>query len=226
MDVNLNDKDKEELIRRVKDRKIKRLVHFTSINNLTSIFNHGLLPIATLSERQIGYYYNDQYRIDNCLDASCLSISRPNYGLLTRCKKNCKPGIDLVILVIKREILWRKDCAFCTENAASNNVNKVPLSERKGTQAFDQLFRKYEGKPLRRQLRLKRAETTHPQAEVLVFGEIETRFIRGVIFECDTIKSRYIHLIPKDVSIHVRKDYFEPRRDYAHWKKNGGYYGE
>lgn len=226
MTTNSKDREKEKLKQRVIDRKIKRLVHFTSVNNLTSIFNHGLLPISTLSERGIGYYYNDQYRIDNCLDASCLSISRPNYGLLTSCKINCKPGIDWVILVVKKEVLWRKDCAFCTENAASNKVRKVPVSERKGPKAFDQLFHEYEGKPLRRELRLKRAETTHPQAEVLVFDTIEPLLIKGVIFEYESIKNRYIHIIPNNVSIHVRKDYFEPRGDYAHWKNNGGYYGE
>jgi ssDNA thymidine ADP-ribosyltransferase, DarT len=212
----------EDIKQKVKERGIKRLVHITSTNNLENIFKHGLLPRTTLSEKGIMYYYFDKKRLDNCLDALCLSIQRPNYGYLTTCILNSKPGIDWVILVIRREILWKKDCAFCIENAASNNVKRTPVYLRKGINGFNKLFEDFPSRFTRKQLGLKRFETTHPQAEVLVFDRIPSQYIRGVIFENEFTKNKNLHLIPENVKIYVRKDFFEPRRDNDYWKKVKG----
>lgn len=212
----------DEIKREVKERRIKRLVHFTSTNNLENIFRYGLLPRTTLDEKGIMYYYFDDKRMDNCLNALCLSIQRPNYGYLTTCKLNSKPGIDWVILVIRRGVLWKKNCAFCIENAASTNVNSTHISNRKGIAAFNKLYEDYPTRLTRKQLGLRKFETTHPQAEVLVFGRIPAQYISGVIFESEYIKDRNIHLIPKGVKVFVRKDYFEPRRDNEYWKQVKG----
>lgn len=65
----------------VVERKIKYLVHFTRIENLSSIMSYGLIPVASLSERRIDYVNNDLYRIDGFENATCLSIQFPNYKM-------------------------------------------------------------------------------------------------------------------------------------------------
>lgn len=132
----------------VKNRGIKYLVHFTRAENLVSIFNNGLVPVNTLDEREMDYYYNDQHRLDNCCDANCLSIQFPNYKMFYKYRYE-NSGTDWVVLGIKNTVLWEKDCAFCVENAASSNVTSIPLQRRKGVNAFNKLYNDYPGKPSR-----------------------------------------------------------------------------
>lgn len=202
----------------VTERRIKRLVHFTSVDNLESIFKHGLLSVKSLDERKEVYYYNDEERIDNCLDAICLSIQRPNYSTFWRYRLNY-PSADWVVLGIKKRVLWKKDCAFCVENAAHNNVRFIPIEDRKGLIAFNRLFEEYPGKPLRKELNIGSALPTHPQAEVLVFDRIEQSEIFGIAFENNYKMNKYKHLVPEGVSCQVQKWLFEPRKDYVHWQR-------
>ena len=65
----------------VNERGIKYLAHFTQIENLSSILDNGLIPVAPLSKTGIDYVNNDLYRIDDCEDANCLSIQFPNYKM-------------------------------------------------------------------------------------------------------------------------------------------------
>ncbi len=53
------------------------------------------------------------------------------------------------------------------------------LDGRRGTQAMLKLFNDIEGKPTRSELNLSPAFTTDPQAEVLVLGNIEHKYILG-----------------------------------------------
>jgi hypothetical protein len=67
----------------VAERQIEYLVHFTRIENVTSILQYGLLPRDQLEKilgplsRQV--IVNDHQRFDEHQNASCLTISFPNY---------------------------------------------------------------------------------------------------------------------------------------------------
>jgi hypothetical protein len=202
----------------VLSRGIRRLVHFTYADNLESIFQNGILPINMLVERDLDYYYNDELRMDGQTNASCLSIHRPNYSMFWKYRSEY-PGSDWVVLGIKKEVLWEKDCAFCVENAASNNVRYIPTYQRKGVDAFKRLFEEYPEKPRRNELGLSDYFTTHPQAEVLIFDKIEPSYIFGVAFENHSTMNKYQELIPNGKKVEVQKWLYGPRQDYAHWRK-------
>lgn len=201
----------------VVQRGIKYLVHFTRVENLVSIFENGLVPVQTLRKRGMDFVYNDEYRFDNCENANCLSIQFPNYKMFYS-YRNQFSEVDWVVLGIKREVLWVKDCAFCIENAASNTVTSIPLSLRKGVQAFNSLYEDYPGKPSRSTLGIASEMPTHPQAEVLVFDIIEPEYIWGVAFESSSELEKYKTLIPSDVKLQVVPKLFSYRIDYEYWR--------
>ncbi|WP_085992160.1 DarT ssDNA thymidine ADP-ribosyltransferase family protein [Oceanobacillus senegalensis] len=201
----------------VKDRDITTLVHFTRIENLSSIFSNGLLPIDSLSQRRLNYINNDEYRLDNCLDANCVSIQFPNYQMFYKYRDK-NQDIDWVVLGIKKKILWEKDCAFCVENAASGKVVSMPLDQRKGVDALKRLYYEYPGKPTRNELNLKSSIPTHPQAEVLVFDKIEPELIWGVAFVSEEKLNQYSYLVPSTVRPSVEPWLYSYRHDFEHWR--------
>lgn len=201
----------------VNQREIKYLVHFTRVENIVSIFKNGLTPVVTLCQNGINFSYNDEYRLDNCKDANCLSIQFPNYRMFFRYRKQ-NLNVDWVVLGIRKDILWERDCAFCVENAASNNVRATLLSNRKGVRAFNRLYDEYPGKPTRVQLGLIPALPTHPQAEVLVFDVIKPEDIIGVAFESEDQKNKYASLIPSNIKSKVIERLFSARDDFEYWR--------
>lgn len=201
----------------VDQRGIKYLVHFTRIENLVGIFNNGLVPVDTLSQSGMNFSNNDDSRWDNCENANCLSIQFPNYRMFFRYRQQ-NPGVDWVVLGIKKEVLWEKDCAFCVENAASNNVTSIPLKKRKGVEAFNRLYNEYPGKPSRIDLGINPVLPTHPEAEVLVFDIIEPEYIWGVAFESLYHKNKYASLIPSNINSQVVERLYRYRKDYDYWR--------
>ncbi|RJS63081.1 DarT ssDNA thymidine ADP-ribosyltransferase family protein [Priestia filamentosa] len=201
----------------VNEREVPYLLHFTQAINLSSILQHGILPINSLISKQMNYNWNDFYRLDGFPNASCFSIGIPNYKMFYK-YRNENPQLDWVVLGIKKDVLWEKDCAFCIENAASNAVTQTSLELRKGVQAFKKLYDEFPNKPSRETLELHPAIPTHPQAEVLVFGDIEPSYIFGVGFENDAVLNKYQQFIPNGVRPQVQKWLYEPRHDYEHWR--------
>lgn len=201
----------------IEQRGIKYLVHFTRIENVVSIFNNGLVPVDTLRQSSTIFSHNDDYRWDNCEDANCLSIMFPNYKMFYS-YRNQNPNVDWVVLGINKNVLWEKNCAFCIENAASNNVTSTSLEERKGVEAFNRLYQEYPGKPSREDLGISSYLPTHPQAEVQVFDVIEPKYIWGVAFENISQKNKYETLLPSNLKLQVVPDLFSYRNDYEYWR--------
>lgn len=195
---------------------IRFLLHFTQASNLSSIFQHGILPINELQSKKMIYNWNDNYRMDGCHNASCFSIEVPNYKMFYKYRRE-NPQLDWVVLGIKKDILWEKDCAFCTENAASNSITQTSIESRKGVQAFKRLYDEFPNKPTRQILNLNPVVPTNPQAEVLVFGNIEPSYIFSVCFESSFLSDKYKQYIPDNVNIEVQKWLYEPRHDYVYW---------
>ncbi|WP_419893151.1 DarT ssDNA thymidine ADP-ribosyltransferase family protein [Oceanobacillus kimchii] len=199
------------------ERGVTNLVHFTRIENLSSILSNGLIPVASLSERSMNYLNNDEYRWDNCTDANCLSIQFPNYQMFYK-YRNQNQGTDWVILGIKKKVLWETDCVFCVENAASGRMTASPMDERRGVGALKRLYDDYPGKPTRNEMGIRDDFTTHPQAEVLVFDVIEPEWIWGVAFESHEKLNQYSSLLPSTVKPSVQTWLYRYRDDYEHWR--------
>jgi hypothetical protein len=196
---------------------IKYLIHFTQAKNLENIFRHGLLSVDELVKKEISYEYNDAHRFDNCKDAICLSIQFPNYRMFYKYRDQNR-DIDWVVLGLKKSVLWKKPCAFCTENAASSNISATKVQERMGVNTLRQLYDEYPNKPSRKSLGIANAFPTNPQAEVLVFDKIEVDYIRGVAFESPFTKKKYNHLIPSNVKAKVISRFYKYRCDYEYWR--------
>lgn len=203
----------------IETRKIERLAHFTQIENLPSIIENGLLGRQTLEKRKISYHFNDHLRLDNLPDAICCSISFPNYKLFYSLRQ-VSPNIDWAVICIKPDVLWLKNCLFCTMNAAHHDISNTPIKNRSGEKALENLFSDYDEYPKRTQTLIPDSFTTHPQAEVLVLDNIEQSFFIEILFN-DNIDIDKINTLiaPYETKygFEINKKLFGPRQDYPHW---------
>lgn len=201
----------------VNEYGVRFLLHFTQASNLSSILQHGILPITDLDSRNMGYGRNDAHRFDGCHNASCFSIEMPNYRMFYKYRIE-NPQLDWVVLGIKKDVLWEKDCAFCVENAASNSITQTSIESRKGVKAFRRLYDEFPNKPIRKSLNLHPVYPTNPQAEVLIFGNVEPSYIFSVCFEDAFSRDKYRQFVPNTVNVEVQKWLYEPRHDYENWR--------
>ena len=211
-----------EIERIVNEKNIRWLVHFTRIENLRSILENGLLPRDNFEGLNLQPLTNDNLRLDGFLGATSLSIESPNYRMFWKCRCDAKeqhsiPHENWVVLGIKPNILWEKDCAFCSTNAASNAIVQVALEERKGAEALKRLFSEVDGKPSREEMRINNRCPTDPQAEILVFDKIEPDFIFGAVFKNNESIERFREKFPQK-KFKVFSSLFFPREDYNYWQ--------
>jgi hypothetical protein len=167
-------------------REIPFLVHFTRLNNLASILRHGLLPVSDQGGLVHAPVINDQLRLDGHLDGTPLSIAFPNYLMFNRYK--LLPDTEWVVLGIDASVLWTKDCAFCQRNAATGMMAQQPLDTLRTLAAFQGMYEEIEDLNSRQEQRLRAYDPTDPQAEVLVFDQIEPNLILGVAFTTQAIR--------------------------------------
>lgn len=172
-----------------KAREIPFLAHFTRTLNLPSIFQHGLVPRASLDDLQLEAQTNDEYRLDGQLGANCLSVAFPNALMLWKLRQE-NPGTNWVVLILSPSILWEMPCAFCPHNAAANEVTCQPIGRFQTAEALNAMF-----DPLpninREGQKLKNYDPTDVQAEVLAFGTILPAKIMGGIFQRTPSKEQY-----------------------------------
>lgn len=206
----------------VKERGIAALIHFTRIDNLPSIMQHGLRVPSACANEKLKVTVNDVYRYDGA-DAVCTTITVPNYRMFYPLRTNAPAGTNWVVLAINPAILWETDCAFCVTNAASASVTAIPLANRKGVGALKQMFEDYPGKA-RSELNIPDNFTTNPQAEVLLLEGAPLKYIFGLVFNTANLateyKAKYEGKPPSHTHIKTYHlpNYFQPRKDYAHWK--------
>ena len=210
----------EEIRQFCKQRNISSLVHFTRVSNLNSILSMGLRSRQDLAmQAVVDVTINDSFRHDHFYDAICLSISFPNYKMFYRCSKSNRS--EWVVLELDASILWRLDCAFCADNAASKAVQAVPLKQRRQAAALRELFADYYGVS-RSKPGVPDHYTTNPQAEVLVFEPIPTRYIKAVHFSDGAAikpwKKGYDEAFW--CKFIVNQQYFRARSDYEFWPSN------
>lgn len=197
----------------VEKRNIKYLLHFTKLCNIESIIKHGLITrdkvLAYCNSKSI----NDEYRFDQT-NGICLSISFPNYKMFYSCRDRSKDE-EWIVLGIRPNILWEKNCAFYYKNAASKIFRFSSLNERMTYQSFVEMFGEHEKS--RKELEIPENFTTNPQAEIIVLEDIPKNYIFAYatqnIYSQKILKEKY-----PDEKFHIKSEFFSYRRDYAHWR--------
>lgn len=205
-------KEKRKIKSFLCERNIKNLYHFTDIYNLDNILLNGIIAREFLNNQFIAYEYNDKMRLEKKLDYNCISIGFPNYKMFYKCRSN-KPQASWCVIELDSKILYEKECLFCIENAASTNETRRNKNDKTGV---DGLRRLYYDDFLREQLDITIDMPTNPQAEVLVYKEIETKYIKKIYFNnYDDNYNKYKNRITAEVN----EKYFKYRSDYAYWQK-------
>lgn len=205
---------KEHLIRQerrmiLKNKEIKRIVHFTKVDNLENILEYGVLSKETLELLGISYLPSDMYRLDGKLNGISTSISYPNYKMFYR-KRMDDPNVDWAVITIKPKLIIDKlDTEFYSANAASGiySLSDAPISN-------DDLLKLFDKK--NRDLSIPESYTTNPQAEVLVNNCITNNYFLTVETNGNIPKvkslTRDAHIDYNDSSL-----LFAPRKDYKRW---------
>lgn len=206
------------------ERGIDTLYHFTPIERLRSILHRGLLSRRFLETlpKKIRPSFPDQDRNDGYKDASCLSISFPNYRMFFS-----KTGRDnqhqWVVLLLDPRILWEKDCAFCHQNSRFEPVKNVPLEYRKRLVSLERMFQDWDSHATGLRYHHQQIPDnypTHPEAEVLVFDIIPAEDISEIHFYNDAALQKWSKDNPGTYSqkFYANQEYFESRSDYKAWQ--------
>jgi hypothetical protein len=177
--------------------EIPYLLHFTRAANLRSIMEHGIYPIARVHEINAKPQINDQHRLDGRLNGTSISIAHPNCQMLFKYRM-ADESVDWAVLVLKRSVLWQKECAFCHHNAADARISQQPLGALTTEAAFRGMFDEIVGCSPRSEQRLKPYDPTDVQAEVMVFDIIEPASIRGIVFNSKAVKESCLNLLNED----------------------------
>lgn len=177
--------------------EIPYLLHFTRAVNLPSIMEHGLYPIGRIDDIGASPEINDQIRLDGRLDGTSISIAHPNCQMLYKYRMDDE-SVDWAVLVLKRSVLWQKECAFCRHNAADTRISRRPLEALTTEAAFRGMFDEIDGWTSREEQKLKVYDPTDVQAEVMVFDTIEPEYIRGIVFNSKDAKDNYSPLLTEE----------------------------
>lgn len=220
-DSELNDVQWGKIIEKMsfdetKCKKIDALYHFTHKDNLSSILSKGLLTKQNLEEQGLKYKYNDEHRWDGIEDSISLSVSHPNWKMFFKYRSKLGKN-DWVVLKVSPKLLsgvenlvsdvfekfnYLDKAIFNKFNAASFNVQKLSIAERKSHQAFLDMFESNIGKTLE-------TYTFDNQAEILYQGNIPTGFIEAIYIVEEDQNLSWVHDLGFKLS--VNKTVFEKR---------------
>lgn len=170
---------KEEIPRYVEYRKLNRLFHFTSIHNLLSIAEHGLMGRKSLKAAGIEARITDQTRNEPIYDAICFSLSNPNYYMAAN---KLSSGHELVLVELTNisEILCTYNSISLPGNFGSSELKKQIQNYPEkftGGQGLLNLFNENE---IRLKYNIDISEPTDPQSEILILEPVDSRFIKNI----------------------------------------------
>jgi hypothetical protein len=203
-------KHESQLLRRwLEQRRIRKLVHFTPLQNVRSIIRYGLIPREYLEldvvQMVLGPRFTDGRRRDGLPHFSCLSITSPNYRMFWWKRKSI--GGRWAVVEFDPRVLTRLYFAFAPTNAASG------CESRPGVPGAERLFALPE---LRRNLGLTSAEPTDPQSEALCDSIVGAKDITAVYVENVTDAEL---LLREGIAATVNAEPFGPRRDFRFWRE-------
>ncbi len=201
----------EELRKIVKARKIRRLIHFTRASNLESIIKNGIVSVLNAWDSKIELNRNDKGRHDGRINASSFSIEYPNHYLLSRFIEN-NPEEKWVILALSPEVLFESKNYYAQHNAATKNIIK---GERLNdfNSMYDETisFITMQGNPQCYQRELVHQQypalPTSEQAEIMIWGTVEAKYIMEIIFQDEGDKRLFLDAVG-DITCRVEPEMF------------------
>lgn len=194
--------DLEAINKQIAIRRIRQLVHFTAVENLPSIREHGILSVKRMTEMGILDHAvrNDFSRWDRRPDGISLSISRTNKALLhSYWRPDRHPDREYVALSVDPSVINNRMSIFFDSNAALSHNSRTEPRDAADGEAFARMFGNDRQKPL--------DLTESEQAEVMVFGDIPPHLIKGVVFESEPALTRHRHLLG-EMKARVSQRYF------------------
>ena len=181
--IKLSESERKEIQQLVEKRGIRRLLHFTRVENLASIFEKGLVP-----QNDISVTRKLNNTVDGNKDCVCLSISHPS-KMFFPMRKDDPPDSNWCVIVLKPEVMWERTCRFTAINAVSNILKNQKDETFYGADAlenmFDETVTNPKGEIENRADYLRDNMVTNPQAEIRVHGEIEPDYFTAVHFHKD-----------------------------------------
>ncbi|TCV17900.1 uncharacterized protein DUF4433 [Vibrio crassostreae] len=202
---------KKKIEKIVKERGIKSLLHFTQLDNLPSILEHGLKCKDELDDTA---RCNDEHRLDNHTDTISLSIQHPNDPMFYKYRMQDKK-VDWCVLRMEPEILIEHEALFCRRNAACAEIRGKTEEELKSAESFEMMFEEIEAHhSTREEQHLRENDPTDVQAEVLIQGNIPPEKIKGIVFTSRQAKKDHQSIIGDRVTkIHAEQVTYLSRRD-------------
>lgn len=200
------------------NRQISELVHFTKLENLTSIIKYGLFSVDQLAEQGIKYHFNDDKRLDGRTDCICTSVHFPNPANL-KIFRDKYPGCSWVIIVLDAQLILNHVCFFAEHNAATSRI-KNNIERRKSPEAFEGMFAEtvqgkintdgtidvYSRKQMHNDIS---CLPTSYQAEILVKDHIEQKYIKGAFFMNEKDMKQYQDILAaKEIDVGVFPELF------------------
>jgi hypothetical protein len=161
-------------------RGIESLYHFTSIKNLASIANHGLMGREMLTSKGYDFITSDFVRMEPIENAICLSLSQPNNFMASR---KISSGHELVLLEIGNVAdLLTNSCFIASPGNFGSEALKRKLQnwpeEFIGGAGLLNLFK---NDAVRNSYGIVDSEPTDPQSEILVLDPIPWSYITKII---------------------------------------------
>jgi len=195
---NREHKKRESYRSIIASRGIKELIHFTNISNVETIVKYGILPRNILEKKLPAALINDINRYDNFRNAACLSVSFPNYKMFYKYQVEDSDA-RWAVLSLSPDLLADfniKYFYFFKENAAKNDSSRC---------SFNEMFGNSSG-----------CDPENPQAEILAFGVIPSKYIRKIYVRTSEDKVFLERKIGGRVNIELNTRYFKYRTgDYV-----------
>lgn len=181
-------KDVNQLVEYLRERSVRYLVHFTHIDNVSSILENGILPRSEIKETGI---VSDEVRLDSHEEYSCFSLTYPNYEMLYQKQK--RSGEKYIILMVEIDALSEINedvVLFYPGNAARKDMRS---KGGRGVTAIELMFADSiitRGGVLidRNAQKLESEYTTDPQAEVQIKSSIPARYIKQIFVSTATMR--------------------------------------
>lgn len=198
------------------EKNVTSLFHFTHIDNLSSIFSHGLLGPETLENLKISFKRTDSMRFDEIKNGVSVSISEPNRFMLRRKIYSEQSGLDLVLLQIDPTYLSSFLFFAFPCNAASSKIKLYRSQEVRdfnSKEALEFLFNNIE---LRNKFNLNQNIPTDPQSEIMIIEDYPIFSIRSIHFQesqdeikINSIRSQLDNIMSlRSVTIKRNSEYF------------------
>lgn len=185
-----------EMQRRIDERRITRLVHFTRITSLVGIIgDRHIESTRRLLLRGVNQGVNDPRRFDGHCDYVCCSVEYPNVCVLDRYRsKNAVE--DWVVRFLSLVFLFLPTTRISPVNAAT----KGGIYVRDGVEGFSSMFEDYVPSHVRRGPHHLPNCPTDMQAEVLMKHIVPTWAITGMAVESDAAAARVAPMINRKVA--------------------------